>query len=283
MSCNWISRENFLKKNLTRLKISFRGFVRYRTLVVNYREIIRELRAQLGHDITVERFNEGRGHTVKFLVFTNNERLHNASQEKRRYLVLAASYYVEYFFKRKHPGIYVPFQEKFKEEYKILQKLSEHGLAPEGIFLSDKYYVREYVEGIPLSELLESGEAMVGLEGGEFVIKSLERIQKIHSLGVVHKDPMPSNVIVTNEGEIKFIDFEVFERMVGKSEEMARAFDFYRLLNEALLLYGGDKVDLCREGIEVVRDLASEPVVRKFLQLMKEKEELAPLLERVLC
>jgi serine/threonine protein kinase len=263
-----------LTRYLTSLKMGLREFIRYRTLMVGYGKMMSELREHLGPGLAVERFNLGRGHSVKFLVSTIDEKVQDAHRDRKKYLVMAASYYVEYVFRRNHPGTYVHFKEKFQREYGILCELSEHGLAPSGCLLTDKYYVREFVKGMALSDLLERDVGVNGFEAKVCVMRSLEYLHKIHSLGIIHKDPMPSNIIIPNEGGIKFIDFEVFERMAGKTEDMAKAFDFYRLLNEAMSVYRGNRVDLCKEGIKIVRELASPQVFKEFLRLLIDKEEL---------
>lgn len=118
-----------------------------------------------------------------------------------------------------------PFQEgkgKFLEEARMLAKL---GKVPQIINVRDcfeanntAYIVMEYVEGITLTEWvrLQGGSVparqILGMMDGVF-----EALSQIHSLGMIHRDISPDNMMLEN-GKLRLLDFGI-AREVGRRTE----------------------------------------------------------------
>jgi serine/threonine protein kinase len=63
------------------------------------------------------------------------------------------------------------------------------------------YLVLEYVEGKPLSSLLPEREAV------HLAIQIAAALEAAHNKGIIHRDLKPGNIMVTDEGSVKLLDF----------------------------------------------------------------------------
>jgi len=68
------------------------------------------------------------------------------------------------------------------------------------------YIVMEYIEGCDTLELLEARGALPADEVLGLAIGVAEALQEAHSLGIIHRDIKPDNILATNEGRIKLAD-----------------------------------------------------------------------------
>ena len=101
---------------------------------------------------------------------------------------------------------------RFLQERQILARLSHPNIAhlPDGGLSGDgrPYFVMEYIEGAPLIDYC-AAHAM-DLRGRiGCVLQICAALQFAHRQLVVHLDIKPSNVIVTNAGEVKLLDFGI--------------------------------------------------------------------------
>lgn len=102
-----------------------------------------------------------------------------------------------------------------RNEMEILQKLTEMGLTgiPKAYRIFEEnggvYFLREYIEGTPLSQMvMQKG----GIQEREFckislkICQAVENFQKLED-PMIHRDIKPENIVVTPTGETVFIDF----------------------------------------------------------------------------
>ena len=105
--------------------------------------------------------------------------------------------------------------EMFRQEAKILQKLNgKHSQICRfyGYFSEDccHYLVQEWVPGITLSEKLHRQQRFSESETREFLLNLLPVLKRIHSLGIVHHDIKPNNIILRSSDNLPvLIDFGV--------------------------------------------------------------------------
>lgn len=83
------------------------------------------------------------------------------------------------------------------------------------------FIVMEYVEGRPLSDIIDDGpvapdEAVRITEG------ILTALEYSHRAGVVHRDIKPANVMVTHSGQVKVMDFGIARAITDTSATVAQ-------------------------------------------------------------
>lgn len=80
-----------------------------------------------------------------------------------------------------------------------------------GLFL-----IMEYVEGQGLDELIKVQQAPISIERAKkLMIQIVEAFIYAHKNGIVHRDVKPSNILVTNDDQIKVLDFGI-AKLVGE-------------------------------------------------------------------
>ncbi|MCW3985239.1 MAG: hypothetical protein NWE91_02365 [Candidatus Bathyarchaeota archaeon] len=104
---------------------------------------------------------------------------------------------------------------RLEREYSINRFLSKHGVAVPRILyvsLKERLIFEEYIEGEKLGEIVKRIITSSSKEGrikNSEIIKAVgKEIAEIHSLGVALGDCKPENILVSDDGEICFLDLE---------------------------------------------------------------------------
>ena len=117
---------------------------------------------------------------------------------------------------RKDPG--APYasdaDEALRQEVKALEALSHPNivrvLGPIAVSSRGEWMVvSEWIEGSTLDDFTRGPRAMSGAEIYRTGSQLLEALTYLESLGVVHHDLKPANVMIDNEGTVKIIDFNL--------------------------------------------------------------------------
>ena len=74
------------------------------------------------------------------------------------------------------------------------------------------YIVMEYVEGLPLAELIPEG-GMPGEQATRYATQIADTLAYAHEHGTLHGDLKGSNIVVTPEGDVKLLDFGLGRRI----------------------------------------------------------------------
>lgn len=104
-------------------------------------------------------------------------------------------------------------RESFKNEIKIIKLLSGSELGMQRkipVYINDfaenntLYLITEYFEGLDLKQRIESGEC---LSFRKITYELADIVNKIHKLGILHRDIKLSNIFIKTDGTIALLDF----------------------------------------------------------------------------
>ncbi len=71
------------------------------------------------------------------------------------------------------------------------------------------YIVMEYIKAKSLAAMLKNGEKISVNKALDIVFKCCKALEYAHSKDVVHRDIKPGNILLTDEGNVKIVDFGV--------------------------------------------------------------------------
>ncbi|KAM3136682.1 hypothetical protein pb186bvf_011127 [Paramecium bursaria] len=69
--------------------------------------------------------------------------------------------------------------------------------------LNHIYLIMEFIDGVTLKDIRPKNE----LEVAQILKQILNALKYMHSLGVVHRDLKPTNILINNKNQVKIIDF----------------------------------------------------------------------------
>jgi len=151
----------------------------------------------------------------------------------------------------------------------IIHRAKESGVPTPVIFMVDPAeatIIMEFVEGKQVKQILRdlSGEDRISL------CRTIgENIGKLHRNGIIHGDLTTSNMILTAQGRVVFVDFGLSEQTM---ELEARGVDMH-LVKRALQSVHYDYVKECFNAItEGYRKVIGEEMTEEVLKKVKEIE-----------
>jgi eukaryotic-like serine/threonine-protein kinase len=107
-------------------------------------------------------------------------------------------------------------RERFLGEQRMLAQLSHPAIAQfhDADVLSDgtPWLAMEYVEGSPITDHCDR-HRLDALDRLRLVRRVAEGVRHAHQQAVIHRDLKPSNILVTNEGEVKIVDFGIAKQL----------------------------------------------------------------------
>ncbi|MFC2142153.1 protein kinase [Acidobacteriota bacterium] len=110
--------------------------------------------------------------------------------------------------------------ERFKNELKLARKIRQKNVGSMYELLEDKgihFITMEYVSGQDLKGLIrQTGQLTVG-KAISIAKQICDGLDEAHSLGVVHRDLKPNNIMIDRGGNAKIMDFGIARAVKGKS------------------------------------------------------------------
>lgn len=110
------------------------------------------------------------------------------------------------------PGADAPDLVRAEREARLAASLNHQNvvavfdLVDEG---DERWLVMEYVEGRTLSALVKESGPLSPDDAAPLVRQAAEALAVAHEAGIVHRDVKPSNMLVTDAGQLKILDFGI--------------------------------------------------------------------------
>lgn len=126
------------------------------------------------------------------------------------------------------------FQARFRREAQAAASLNHPNIVAvydtgeeavrgaDGKSVSVPYIVMEYVEGHTVKELLADGTPVPIPEAVEITSGILAAVEYAHGAGLVHRDIKPGNVMLTNSGKVKVMDFGIARALADSQATMTQ-------------------------------------------------------------
>jgi serine/threonine protein kinase len=99
------------------------------------------------------------------------------------------------------------------ENIVIIHEVGEHG--------GDPFMVLEYLQGAPLTQLLQEGRKLAPGQAIELMVPVVRALTVAHTHSIVHRDLKPDNIFVTDSGTIKVLDFGIAKFAQGDDDSAA--------------------------------------------------------------
>ncbi len=116
------------------------------------------------------------------------------------------------------PTLSTQGERRFFRGARILLKINQgelsKGFAPPFPYVyefreSPPYYVTEFIKGSSLRDYINSQESLTLTDRLDLIKKLAEGLHLMHSYGAVHRDVKPDNIMVSESGKPKWIDFGI--------------------------------------------------------------------------
>jgi serine/threonine protein kinase len=115
--------------------------------------------------------------------------------------------------------------ERFRAEAKLLARLNHPAIATIYSFFrqgDELFLAMEFVRGRTLASALRERGAFPWPQAVPLLAAALAGIEQVHRLGIVHRDLKPDNLMLTEDGSLKVMDFGI-ARAAGASASPAPA------------------------------------------------------------
>ena len=112
------------------------------------------------------------------------------------------------------------YLRRFRNESRAINALSHPNIVKIYDVVLDApnpYLVMEYVSGIALKEYIDRKKPLPGRTAANIAGLVLTALQCAHENGIVHRDVKPQNIMVTEKGEVKVMDFGIARFAMSQS------------------------------------------------------------------
>jgi len=117
------------------------------------------------------------------------------------------------------------FVERFKREARLMMDFkNDHIVQVYDHFKEGSSYfiVEEFVDGVSLDALIRR-ERYLGNEAAMLILYEVAKALKYaHDKQVIHRDIKPSNILISNQGEVKLVDFGIATSLEESEDSLTR-------------------------------------------------------------
>jgi serine/threonine-protein kinase len=162
------------------------------------------------------------------------------------------------------------FRERFEREAHIgvlLRSPYTVQLLDYGVQAGEYFIVMEFVEGRPLSALLEEGPLPPD-RAVRIGIQVARALQEAEARGIIHRDIKPDNIMVGQDDAVKVTDFGIARQTMGGTLTMAGAFigTLAYAAPEQFMGLAGHRTDIWAVGATLYHILSGRPPFTGTLQ-----------------
>lgn len=104
-------------------------------------------------------------------------------------------------------------RRRFFRGCEVLSKIHDHeniiGYVEHGKIEGEPYLLMQYVEGSNLKQLLGRSDPILADNLAQILIDAAHGLEHIHESGFIHLDFKPENVLVTRNGGVRLVDFDL--------------------------------------------------------------------------
>ena len=130
-----------------------------------------------------------------------------------------------------------------------------------GRFRDRYYFIMEYVDGMNLNQIIYHRPELLRSHRLDIIRQAAEGLNYIHSRGIIHRDFCPKNILLSQNGEVKIIDFGLAvsktSRFRGLGERSGTP--SYMAPEQIRALEADERTDIYSFGISVYEMIASKP------------------------
>jgi len=127
-------------------------------------------------------------------------------------------------------------QRRFRDEQRVLAQLNHPGIArlydadtlPDGT----PWFAMEFVAGLTLTDYCRLHRCSLEARMQLFR-QACEAVRYAHSHAIIHRDIKPSNILVTDEGEVKLLDFGIAKQLDSADRAGSKTRTVLRLMTPA--------------------------------------------------
>lgn len=121
------------------------------------------------------------------------------------------------------------FLERFRREAKNAAKLNHHAIV--AVYDTGQtdpgsgsvpYIVMERVHGSTLREILRDSGPLPLPEAGRIMAEVCRALSFSHEAGIIHRDVKPANIMITNTGAVKVMDFGIARALSDSTSAMTQ-------------------------------------------------------------
>jgi len=113
--------------------------------------------------------------------------------------------------------------EQFLNEAKLLAKFQNHpNIVGVSNFFRENgtaYFVMDYIEGRSIKQILHSQGVLDWASAVSMILPVTVALEAIHAQRMLHRDISPDNIFVTQNGEIKLLDFGAARYAIGENSK----------------------------------------------------------------
>lgn len=163
----------------------------------------------------------------------------------------------EYLFKNNYT------REKFREEanrYLYLEHPNIVELVDLILYPDRGYLIMEYIEGKNLRDYMKNITGWLPVQNvALFIHETLNALEYAHNKGVIHMDIKPSNIMLSNQNQIKLIDFGISQKKDRANDGIKMGTPFYMSPEQIEGKGIDERTDIYSLGITMYELIAGTP------------------------